>query len=83
MQQIWSNQYLYAFPPFSMINKVLRKIAQDQVKRILIVAPTWQSQVWYSTLMRILIKKQLLLPHHSHLLLNDQDQINPLITNKH
>ena len=35
----------HAFPPFSMINKVLRKIAQDQVKRVLIVAPTWQSQV--------------------------------------
>ena len=30
MQQIWS--YLYASPPFSMINKVLKKIAQHQVK---------------------------------------------------
>ena len=41
MQQIWSNQYLNAFPPFLMIKKVLRKIVQHQVKQVLIVAPTW------------------------------------------
>ena len=82
MQQIWSNQYLYAFPPFSMINKVLKKIAHDQVKRMLIVAPTWQSQVWYPTLLKMSIEKPLLLPHHPHLLLNHQAQIHPLITNK-
>ena len=82
MQKIWSNQYLYAFPPFSMINKVLRKIAQDQMTRMLIVAPTWQSQVWYPTLLRMLKEKPLLLPHHTHLTLNQQDQIHPLITKK-
>ena len=76
MQQIWSNQYLYAFPPFSMINKVLRKIAQ-----VLTVAPTWQSQVWYPTLLRMSVEKPLLLPHQ-HLLLKHQAQIHPLITNR-
>ena len=82
MQQICSNQYLYAFPPFSMINKILKKIAQDQVKRTLIVASTCQSQVWYPTLLRMSLEKPLLLPHHPHLLLNHQAQIHPLITNK-
>ena len=47
-----------------MINKVLKKIAQDQVKRMLIVAPTWQYQVWYPTLLRMSTEKPLLLPHH-------------------
>ena len=41
IEQIWSNQYLYAFPPFLMIYKVLRKITQDQMKIMLIVVPTW------------------------------------------
>ena len=82
MQQIWSDQYLYAFPPFSMINKVLRKIVQYQVKRILIVAPTWQSQVWYPILLRMSIEKPIFFPHLPHLLLNHQAQINPLITSK-
>ena len=41
MEQIWSNQYLYAFPPLLMIYKVLRKITQDQMKIMLIVVSTW------------------------------------------
>ena len=49
---------------------------------MLIVAPTWQSQVWHPTLLRMLIEKSLLLPHHPHLLLNHQGQIHPLITDK-
>ena len=52
------------------------------MKALLIVAPTWQSQVWYPALPRMSIDKPLLLPHHPHLLLNHQAQIHPLITNK-
>ena len=63
IQQIWSNRYLYAFQTFSMISKVLRKIDQDQVKRTLIVAPTWQSQKRYQTLLRMSVEKPLILPH--------------------
>ena len=65
-----------------MKKKVLKKIAQDQVKRMLIVTPTWQSQVWYPTLLSMSIEKPLLLLHHPHLLLNYQAQIHSLITNK-
>ena len=82
MQQIRSNQYLYAFLHFLMVSKVLRKIAQDQVKRMLIVALTWQYQIWYPTLLRMSIEKPFLLPHHPHLLLKHQAQIHRLITNR-
>ena len=82
MQQIWSSQYLYAFPPFSGINKVLRKIAQDEEKRMLIVAPSWQSQVWYQALLRMSIEKPLLLSWYPHLVLNHQGQIHPFINNQ-
>ena len=82
MQQIWSNQYLYALPHFSMIKKVLRKTAQDQVKQMLIVVSTWQSQVLYPTYLKMSTDKPLLLPQHPHLQLNHQAQIDPLITNK-
>ena len=70
------------FPPFSMINKVLKRIAQDQVKRMLVVAPTSQSQGWYPTLLRTSPEKPLPLSHHLHLLLNHRAQIHPLITSK-
>ena len=70
------------FPIFLMKKKVLRKISQDQVQRMLIVVPTWQSQVWYPTLLRTAIGK----PHHPHLLLNKHTskytKIHPLITSK-
>ena len=58
------HHYLYAFPTLSMLNKILRKIAQDQVKRMLIVALTWLSQVWYPILLRMSIEKPLILSHH-------------------
>ena len=37
--KVRSNQYVHSFLPFSIIKKFLRKIAQDQVRRILIVLP--------------------------------------------
>lgn len=76
------NQYVHSFLPFSIIKKFLRKIAQDQVRRILIVPPIWQSQVWYPTFSRMPIEKPLLLPQYPYHLLNQQAQVHPLITNK-
>ena len=49
---------------------------------MLIASSTWQSQVWYPTLLKMLIEKPLLLPHNPYLLLNQQGQIHPSITNK-
>ena len=41
----WKNQFCYAFPPFSLIGRVLRKVRKDQTK-LIIVTHTWQSQSW-------------------------------------
>ena len=41
----WRKQYFYAFPPFSLINRVLQKVEQDQSQGIIIV-PMWNTQVW-------------------------------------
>lgn len=42
----WSHFYFYAFPPFSVILKSLRKIKSDKAKGIMVV-PLWPSQPWY------------------------------------
>ena len=34
MQQIWSNQYLYAFPSFPVINKVLKRSPVPSKKNV-------------------------------------------------
>ena len=43
MQHPWGSKYLYAFPPFPMINKILNRVKQDKLDKMLLVAPTWQS----------------------------------------
>ena len=62
--------------------KGLKKDSLNPSEKMLILAPTWQSQVGYPTLLRMSIVKPLLLLNHPHLLLNHQAQIHPLITNK-
>ena len=42
----WSDKFLYVFPPFSLLNKVIAKICRDKAKGILIV-PKWPTQTWY------------------------------------
>ena len=42
----WSCLCFYAFPPFSLINRVLPKVQQDQSQGIIIV-PMWNTQVWF------------------------------------
>ena len=34
----------YAFPPFSLISQILKKVRQEKVEQIIIVTPTWQTQ---------------------------------------
>ena len=52
-QQIWGNQFLYAFPPFCLILQVLKKVSYDQTEKILLVTPTWQSQILYPLLLEM------------------------------
>ena len=42
----WSDIYTYAFPPFSLIPWVLRKLEQDG-GQMLLIAPIWTTQAWY------------------------------------
>ena len=57
----WRKQYFYAFPPFSLINRVLHKIEQDQSQGI-IITPMWNTQVWFPRLLHLLIDFPVTLP---------------------
>lgn len=54
----WHNIFFYAFPPFSLISRVLQKIVTDKAQGILIV-PYWRSQPWYPLWSRLVISKKL------------------------
>ena len=68
----WGDLQFYAFPPFSIVARVLAKISRDEATGILIV-PRWTTQSWFPQMLTLLIdhprqippSKQLLsLPHN-------------------
>ncbi|XP_011859075.1 PREDICTED: uncharacterized protein LOC105556591 [Vollenhovia emeryi] len=42
----WSKSYFYAFPPFILILKVIRKIITDKAEGVVVV-PWWPTQPWF------------------------------------
>lgn len=50
------NEYFYAFPPFILISRVLKKIRSDQSVGILVV-PQWESQPWFPVFKNMITSK--------------------------
>ena len=74
----WKKYFWYAFPPFSLIMKVLKKVKEDETTGIIIV-PDWCSQPWYPIFLEMLIKPPLKFQPHNQLLLSPcRKQIHPL-----
>ena len=57
----WQCEFFYAFPPFSIIHTVLRKIENEQGVGI-IMLPLFTTQPWFIRLLRILVSGPLTLP---------------------
>ena len=45
----WTNHFVFCFPPFSLLPRVVRKIERDGAKAI-VVAPHWPAQPWHPLL---------------------------------
>ena len=75
----WSTyDCFYAFPPFSIINKVLTKIEHDEAIGILI-APLWHTQSWFPTMLKLLVRNPIILPFQQDLLsLPFSNRLHPL-----
>lgn len=50
----WKEYFFFAFPPFSVIHRVLNKIRLEQAEGI-VVAPLWTSQPWFPVFNSLLI----------------------------
>lgn len=46
---IWEKQFIYCFPPFCLLSRVVAK-ANAEKCRAIIIAPAWPTQPWYSRL---------------------------------
>ena len=45
--QDWTLVQGFAFPPFALIGRCLRKLLDQGVSRLVLVAPVWKSQPWF------------------------------------
>lgn len=63
----WYSKFFYAFPPFSMILKCLRKILDDKAFGIL-VFPYWPGQPWFPLLKSMLRSEIIIFEPNTNLL---------------
>ncbi len=63
----WDNKFMYIFPPFSIIPRILQTIEADRARALMIV-PLWATQSWFPKLTRMLIQEPALLPQNPQLL---------------
>jgi hypothetical protein len=63
----WHGMAAYAFPPISMIHRVLRKIAREDCV-VLLIAPLWTGQYWFQMLTHLIVDYPILLPQIPDLL---------------
>ena len=54
MRSSWKEEFFYAFPPFSLMYRVIQKCIQDKAEGIL-VAPVWVTQPWFNLVKRCTI----------------------------
>lgn len=65
----WEHFYFYAFPPFSLLARVLQKIRIDKALGILVV-PLWSTQPWFPLFNSMLIDRPLVFLPSPDLLLS-------------
>lgn len=73
----WAEFYFYAFPPFSLILRSLKKIKREKAVGIMVV-PYWPSQPWYPLFCKMLISKPLYLGPDVNLLFSSDRSPHPL-----
>ena len=79
----WAEELIYAFPCFSLIERVVQKLRQDQGELIL-VAPVWLTQGWFTAVMELLIDKpRIFKVHPDTLSLQHSHKIHPLVNHLH
>lgn len=72
------NMNIYAFPPFSVIDRVLDKVIREK-PNMLLIAPYWPTQAWFPTLLDLAKSPPIRLPVHQNLVLSSLDQsVHPL-----
>ena len=67
--QSWDGLQAYAFPPWSIIPRVLAKLRESRGTELTLVAPYWPQRPWFSDLLQLSLEPPMLLPKRPDLLL--------------
>lgn len=81
----WTGLDAYAFPPFSLIPRVLQK-ARVEGPRLVLIAPMWPWMLWFTTAMELAHAPPLPLPVHKNSLFQPRSKVphgNPEALNLH
>ena len=70
------------FPPFVLINRILRRIKNEETNQVILIAPVWQAQTWYPQLLQMSCQQPLLLPEKRDLLRSPLGQFHPLVVQR-
>ena len=75
----WPSSF-YAFPPFKLVTKVLKKI-RDEGCRGIVVAPDWPNQPWYPVYQQLIVSRVVYIkPTHDLLFCPYSNRNHPLST---
>lgn len=72
----WSEFRFFAFPPFALILRVLRKIISDRAEGVIVV-PWWPAQPWFPLFIRLIIDQPVYLEPNINMLTSPFREIHP------
>ena len=75
--QPWTDKYCYIFPPFRVIGRILQKVAREEAE-VLLIAPVWPTQSWWSAALMMAVEHPRLLPAASLTLPQNPQLKHPL-----
>ena len=63
--QPWAGEIGYAFPPFNLVARCLRKVTHEAATITLVhVCPVWPAQPWYAQLLQLVVSDPHSPPHN-------------------
>ena len=68
MQIDWTGKSVYAFPPVALVPDVVEKLLKSPKVEMLLIAPLWETRIWYLHLVRLSVNPPMPLPQHPKLL---------------
>ncbi len=75
-----SYKICYAFPPFSLVSRVVQRLRREPVVMLLVV-PWWKTMTWFNAVMQLVVRMPVVIPPTKRLLRHPADplKVHPLL----